>query len=266
MQGKTAVTLVLVLIAYLFVACRTTQTSSPETAPKTLPPDTRPCVANLSMTGSFFSGRTVKSFQEYPNTSKGAAFPYLISKITSIGYKINTSDRESGLISASYQVTAGKGETSTLNAVVTERSPTGVRVDLTFTTGGMVSFSLDEAKKEFCSILEGVPTQQKKPVIVKPPGEVKSAPPQPESKQSPAPQSSLRKATVIVPSENLRQTPNGKIIGKAEEGTTLVILEEQNKWLRVRLDDGNEAWIWKKSTSEGSKTISPPQEQPKPVM
>ena len=147
-----------------------TPATPPATAPSASPTGTRPCVANLTMTGSFLSGRTVKSFQEYPNASKGPAFTYLISKLTSIGYKISASDRESGLISASYQVTFGKGETSTMNAVVTDLKPAGIRVDLTFKVGGTVSFNLEEAKREFCSILEGVPTDQKTPATANPPG------------------------------------------------------------------------------------------------
>jgi len=263
MREKTVLAVVLVFFVGPLGACRTTetaQTASPAAAPATAPaaaPSTppltiRPCAANLTMSGSFFSGRTVKSFQEYPNSSKSQVFTYLISKLSSIGYKVSASDRESGLISASYQVSLGKGETTTMNAVVTPLSPAGVRVDLTFTTGGMVSFSLEDAKREFCSILEGVPGEQKKPVAVKPAEEVKPVTAQPEPKQSPSPQSSLRKTVVIVPSENLRETPNGKIIGKAKKDTSLVILEEQDKWLRVRLEDRTEAWIWKASTSGGN--------------
>jgi len=69
----------------------------------------------------------------------------------------------------------------------------------------------------------------------------------------------------------LRDGPGGKIIAKVPKGTSLAILEDKGNWLRVRLEDGTEAWIWKKSTSEGSKTSPPPppppkQEKPKPVM
>ena len=120
----------------------------------------RQCIANFSIQGSWFSGRVVRTFQEYPNVSKGPTFTYLIAKLASIGYRINSSDKETGLISASYQVSLGKGETTSLNAVVTELTPTGVRVDLTFTAGGGVSFSRKEAEKEFCSILEGVPSDK----------------------------------------------------------------------------------------------------------
>jgi len=67
----------------------------------------------------------------------------------------------------------------------------------------------------------------------------------------------LRTAQVTEPFENLRERPQGKIIGKVDKGTSLIILEETEKWLRVRLEDGTEASIWKASTSAGSKISSP---------
>ena len=122
--------------------------------------DRRPCVANFSVEGSYWAGHTVKSFGEYPNSSKSETFAYLLSKIASVGYLIDSSDKEAGLIRASYPLTFGKGETTSLNAVVTGRGQTGIRVDLTFMTGGMATFSIDEVQKEFCSILEGVPKKE----------------------------------------------------------------------------------------------------------
>ncbi len=46
------------------------------------------------------------------------------------------------------------------------------------------------------------------------------------------------------------------------KGTTLVILEEIEKWLRVRLEDGSESWIWKASTTEGAKASPAPATTP----
>jgi curli biogenesis system outer membrane secretion channel CsgG len=93
-----------------------------------------------------------------------------------------------------------------------------------------------------------------KPVTTPPP----QTPPTPlQSPQSPQPpEQPLRTTQVTVSIENLREKPQGKIIGKVNKGTTLIILEEIEKWLRVRLEDGREAWIWKASTSVGSKTPS----------
>jgi curli biogenesis system outer membrane secretion channel CsgG len=73
----------------------------------------------------------------------------------------------------------------------------------------------------------------------------------------------LRVTQVTEPSENLRATPNGKIIGKVTKGTSLGILEEKGSWLRVRLEDGTEAWIWKASTGEAAKSTPKPKEKEK---
>jgi uncharacterized protein YgiM (DUF1202 family) len=43
---------------------------------------------------------------------------------------------------------------------------------------------------------------------------------------------------------------NYKIIGNAKKGMTLAILEVKGDWLRVRLEDGSEAWVSKAATSE----------------
>ncbi len=72
------------------------------------------------------------------------------------------------------------------------------------------------------------------------------------------PPATVRVTQVTVPSENLRDAPAGKIIGKVSKGTSLAILEEKGNWLLVRLEDGREAWIWKASTTEGAKTSPPP--------
>ena len=114
--------------------------------------NSRPCMVNFSLKG-FWYGQIAKNFQEYPKSSKAATFSYLLKKIASIGYKINSSDKDAGLISASY----GRGDASSLNAAITELNPTGVRVDLTFTASPGVAFREDEARTEFCSILDDVP-------------------------------------------------------------------------------------------------------------
>ncbi|MBS3919492.1 MAG: SH3 domain-containing protein [Deltaproteobacteria bacterium] len=72
----------------------------------------------------------------------------------------------------------------------------------------------------------------------------------------------VRVTQVIVSSENLRDGPAGKIIGKVPKGTSLAILEEKGNWLRVRLEDGREAWIWKASTSEEAKASPAPATTP----
>jgi uncharacterized protein YgiM (DUF1202 family) len=65
---------------------------------------------------------------------------------------------------------------------------------------------------------------------------------------------------------NLREGPgtNYKVIRNVKKGTSLAILEAKGTWLRVRLEDGNEAWVNKLATSEGSPS-SPSPSPPKPM-
>ena len=214
--------------------------------------DRRPCVANFSVEGSYWSGHTVKSFGEYPNSSKSETLAYLLSKIASVGYLIDSSDKEAGLIRASYPLTFGKGETTSLNAVVS-RGQTGILVDLIFMTGGMATFSIDEVQKEFCSILEGVPKKEvmkpvetqvkekpvvdEKPVVVEEPG--------PSAGQTPQPPSF--KSLVVQNKANLRANAStkSKIIGKLKKGEKLDILGRSGDWFQVKSSSGLTGWIFK---------------------
>jgi hypothetical protein len=76
------------------------------------------------------------------------------------------------------------------------------------------------------------------------------------------PETPSRITQVTVASENLRDGPNGKIIGKVKKGDSLAILDEKGNWLNIQLEDGTTAWIWKPSTSE-AKPAQPSQAPPK---
>jgi curli biogenesis system outer membrane secretion channel CsgG len=101
---------------------------------------------------------------------------------------------------------------------------------------------------------EAQPQPQQQAALPPPPPVVTPPPPLPEHPQ--------RTTQVTVSHENLREKPQGKIVGKVNKGTTLVILEEIEKWLRVRLEDGSESWIWKASTTEGAKASPAPTTTP----
>jgi curli biogenesis system outer membrane secretion channel CsgG len=76
-----------------------------------------------------------------------------------------------------------------------------------------------------------------------------STPPQPS-----APPSQDESCIVYVkwPKVSLREGPgtNYKSLLQVQKGTALEILEESNQWYRVRLEDGQEGWIGKATTSE----------------
>jgi uncharacterized protein YgiM (DUF1202 family) len=87
-------------------------------------------------------------------------------------------------------------------------------------------------------------------------------PPSPTAKVTPTPP--LRVTKVVWTAVNLRVGPgmNYKVIGNAKKGMTLGILEVKGDWLRVRLEDGSEAWVSKAATSEAPKAPPPPPPPP----
>jgi len=89
------------------------------------------------------------------------------------------------------------------------------------------------------------------------------SPPPPPVVASPPP---LRVTQVVWANVNLRKGPgtNYKVIGNVKKGTSLKIFEVTGDWLRIRLDNGSEAWIIKLATSEGSHS-SPSPSPPKPM-
>lgn len=54
-----------------------------------------------------------------------------------------------------------------------------------------------------------------------------------------------RKVYVGVQEENLRDAPKGQKIGALLQGTEMIVLYEQDNWLKVQVT----GWIWKPSTS-----------------
>lgn len=125
--------------------------------------------------------------------------------------------------------------------------------------------AIEEIKKE------EPPPKPSKPDTVSP---AKPPPPQPPTpsptpKVTPAPP--LRVTKVLWAFVNLRDGPGTKykVIGNLKKGTSLTILETKGDWLRVRLEDGSEAWVSKLATSEvpnaapAPPSTSPP--KPKPM-
>ncbi len=123
----------------------------------------------------------------------------------------------------------------------------------------------------------GVKPEQKPEQKPAPPVEEKVEQPKkeetPDSRPAPEPPKvtlpsppppSLRTTKVVWDSVNLREGPglNYRAIGNAKKGTSLSILEDRGNWLRVRLEDGSEAWVSKAATSDAPKP--PPATTPKP--
>ncbi len=59
------------------------------------------------------------------------------------------------------------------------------------------------------------------------------------------------KQYVKISSENLRDTPEGEIIGKVMSGTELNVLERKSNWVKVQMT----GWIWESSLTEDSTLV-----------
>ena len=56
-------------------------------------------------------------------------------------------------------------------------------------------------------------------------------------------------AEIIVPQENIRQFPNGSIIGKIMGGESVAIIAPKGNWMYCNISDTLEGWIWAPSLS-----------------
>jgi len=86
------------------------------------------------------------------------------------------------------------------------------------------------------------------------PGAVSPGSTIPPSPQMPS-QASIPSSKVVFvkwPQASLREGPgtNFKTTAQIQKGTALEVMEEQGQWYRVRLEDGQEGWVGKVTTSE----------------
>lgn len=127
---------------------------------------------------------------------------------------------------------------------------------------------MEQSKKE-----EPLPLQPPPEPPVKPPpppaSPTASEPPPviPPTKPLPPQTVPLRTIKIVWDSVNLREGPglNFKVIGNVKKGTPLSILEEKGSWIKVRMEDGSEAWVSKAATSEAPKPSPVGPSKPKPM-
>jgi hypothetical protein len=106
------------------------------------------------MDGSFWSGRTFRSFQEVPKVTKGSAFERVTGAVAADGWQITSASKDMGLLTAIQSVAFGHGQTAPLNVLVKDRQSGGVRVEVTFQTNAGVNVGMDAVRTAFCKILE----------------------------------------------------------------------------------------------------------------
>jgi hypothetical protein len=117
------------------------------------PTDEKPCLANFSEEGSFMSGKTYKTFQEFPKMDRGKAIEKMAQTIAGDGWQGMTVNKDVGVITAVQTVSYGNGKQSPLNVVAKNLDSGAVRVEAVFATSGGVKVKTKDIQDEFCKIL-----------------------------------------------------------------------------------------------------------------
>jgi len=117
-------------------------------------PSPRMCEANFAVEGSFFSGKSYKTWNEFSGISYDTAFRKTAQAAASGGWGTVTPNKDAGIITASQTVTMGQGATAPLSIVVQEKKGGVVRVEAIFSTSGGQMASADTAKTELCKLVE----------------------------------------------------------------------------------------------------------------
>lgn len=109
------------------------------------------CIDNYSKEGSFFSGRTFKSWGAFASVKPDAAFKKVYAQVVGDGFKISQADKEMGVIAAQQDV-SGSSKTIPVNVLVAEEGA-GTKVSVTVTTSGGLSVGEEGLQKGLCDII-----------------------------------------------------------------------------------------------------------------
>jgi len=111
-------------------------------------------------------------------------------------------------------------------------------------------------------------TPPSEPAVAVPAEPLTPPSPSPSESPKPAPPPVLHVTEVVWAFVNLREGPglNYKVVGNVKKGTSLAILDEKGQWLHVRLEGGNEVWVFKSATLLAPKPLpsATPHTLPKP--
>jgi hypothetical protein len=269
MKSKWALFLLICLCALFISACHREAKPSEEQSPSSQSekpkaqketPGVPECTKNYTREGNWASGLIYKTWVKYDNVDFSKAVDASLQSLQAYNHRVLFVDRERGTISAElFTWHLGSPYNYPIDVMIA-KDKSSVIVNLTVRAhgerwGGVDLCSFYTKLDEIMAREKGTAKPQKAPAAPNKTEAPKQQPSEPSAKGSSG--APLRTAEVIVPSENLREKPQGRIVGKVNNGTRLEILEEQDKWLRVRLEDKKEAWIWKASTKEVPK-VPPP--------
>jgi len=118
------------------------------------PNDKRACVANFTEDGSFFKGKTYKTWQEYKDLAYDSVFRKVAQAVAENNWGAVNANKDLGIITAGQAVTMGQGSVAPLNVIIKEKSGGLIHVEANFGTAGGQKASTDTVRTELCKLVE----------------------------------------------------------------------------------------------------------------
>jgi hypothetical protein len=159
MRPKMRIMGMLMVAALIYCGC-STQSGATRGADSGVS-DSRPCVANITSEGSFLSSRTIRTFQDFSNVTRSAAFDQIIAALATAAMTVASSSKEAGVITSYAKPNYSKGETESLNVVVRDKGAAGIRVELTYIAPALAVVNESGLHEGFCKIMADVESAKK---------------------------------------------------------------------------------------------------------
>ena len=111
------------------------------------------CLSHYTAEGNFLTGKKFSAWAAYADVPKADAYSRIYASLAKDGWTIVNADKEAGIISASQQVSFGKGSTAPL-VILVEPDKSGSKATATFRIGGGQATSGDTVKTKLCGYLD----------------------------------------------------------------------------------------------------------------
>ena len=143
---KKLILVVICLVVPLMVLAQSDEPSTGE--------GERACLENFTEEGSFFKGKTYKTWQTYEGLEFERIFRRIAQKVAEDNWGDVKADKDLGIITAEQTVTMGKGTVAPLNVIVKEVAGGLIRVEANFGTAGGQRASRKTVRDGLCELVE----------------------------------------------------------------------------------------------------------------
>ncbi len=116
--------------------------------------DSKECVKNFTEDGSFFKGKTYKTWQEYKGAQYDSVFRRVAQAVAENNWGAVNANKDLGIITAGQAVTMGEGSVAPLNVIVKEKTGGLIRVEANFGTAGGQKAATKTVRTELCKLVE----------------------------------------------------------------------------------------------------------------